>query len=84
MCVLEVLAAVFAFIAAVTWACAALTKVKVKEETNEAQWQDAQIINGDSDFIATVKRQSRLNALAALFSALSAVFMGISLLACNR
>jgi hypothetical protein len=77
--------AVFAFIAAATWACAAWTRARPQEKPDEEGWYPAQIIGDDNwDLMETVRRQSSLNALAAAFAALSAVFMGIALFVCTR
>lgn len=62
------------FITAIFWVCSALATVRKQNEPSQDEFTDAEIWMGDTNFLDTIKLQSKWNTKAAIASAITAIF----------
>tara|TARA_R110002096_G_scaffold48836_5_gene129210 strand:- start:678 stop:944 length:267 start_codon:yes stop_codon:yes gene_type:complete len=78
--IVSIVAAVFAFAAALLWFKSTVVKVPPNEKPNENGIIEASITSDGADVIATARKQNHWNKLGALAASIAALAQGISLL----
>lgn len=66
------------FITAIFRVCSALATVHKQNEPSQDEWKDAEIRMGNTNFLATIKLQSKWNTRAVIASAMAAFFQIIA------
>jgi hypothetical protein len=76
---LNILAAVFAFVAAILWLVSATVQVEHKDKVDAEGWVEASITSDGKDVIASAKLQQKWSRRGAYAAAVAAALQGAAL-----